>query len=93
LFGAINIGMAHKLPARDRIAPEHPVSITTLTFLGGPYDGRTIDVNDRVLVGDAPIHVVVPVDGASTGSRKIGEYRVRALDGRHVLAWVEEPRV
>jgi hypothetical protein len=69
------------------------VSITTLQCIGGPYDGHAIDVNDRVLAGDAPIHVVVSSDGASAGSKNIGEYRVRATHGRHVLSWVEEPRV
>lgn len=66
------------------------MSITTLKCIGGPYDGRTIDVNDRVLVGDVPIHVVVRSDGAA-GSRKIGEYHVRAVEGTdapRILAWV-----
>ena len=66
------------------------MSITTLQCHGGPYDGRAIDVNDRVLVGDLPIHIVAPAHAAS-GSAMLGAYRVRPALGSNrgrILAWV-----
>lgn len=68
----------------------HLVSITTLECLGGPYDGRAIDVNDRVLGGDVPIEIVALSKGAS-GSARLGEYRVRPAQGSdtlRILAWL-----
>lgn len=72
-----------------RTSHRSAVSITTLRCVGGPFDGKTIDVNDRVLVGDAPIEVITR-DGATGQVRTLGAYHVRAIVGERPLVWVSE---